>query len=116
MHREQTIVDRLGYGLLGAAFGSLFGTIGWWLYGLAHSLNYDGPGMDPILRHWITWAGGTFAVFGLLFGPLLGGLIGDTIAAIFHFEMGVSPRNPSLGMSLIFIAIVAAAIWFTVPK
>jgi hypothetical protein len=58
------IVDQITYALLGALFGALVGVACWWLYGLAHSLNYYGPGMDPVLRHWVSYAGGAFAVTG----------------------------------------------------
>ena len=110
MHRKLSYSGRLGYGLVGAIFGCIFGGIGWWLYGLAHSLNYNGPGIDPILRHWVTWSGSVFAVYGLLFGPLLGAFVRDMLSAIFRFEIDVAPRNPNLGVSLIFITIVAVAI------
>lgn len=111
------IVDRITYALIGALFGALIGVACWWLYGLAHSLNYHGPGMNPILRHWVTYAGGAFAVAGFLFRQRVGDAIGDTINAIFHFEMNESPDGQaSAVVALVFLAIIIAAIWFTVPS
>ncbi len=49
----QGLLDRLGYALIGLFFGALIGVAGWWLYGVAHSVRYRGPGMDPLLRHWV---------------------------------------------------------------
>ena len=65
--------DRITYAFIGAIFGALIGVGCWWLYGLAHSLNYDGPGIDPVLRHWVTYAGGAFGVIGFLLRQRLAG-------------------------------------------
>ena len=111
------IVDRITYAFIGAIFGALIGVACWWLYGLANSLNYYGPGMDPVLRHWVTYAGGAFGVIGFLFRERVGDTIGDTISAIFHFEANERPgerTNPIV--ALVFIAIIVAAIWFSVPS
>lgn len=110
------IIDRFTYALIGFVFGALLGVACWWLYGLAHSLNYDGPGMDPALRHWVTYVGGALAAFGFVFRERTGDLVGDTINAIFHFEADESPtERTGTSVALIFLAIVIAAIWFTMP-
>lgn len=110
------IVDRIIYALIGGVFGALIGVACWWLYGLAHSLNYSGPGMDPVLRHWVTYVGGTFALIGFLFLHRVADVLGDTINAIFHFEGNQAPNERSSPVvALVFIAIIIAAIWFTVP-
>ena len=108
--------DRLYEALFGATAGGAVGVAGWWLYGLAHSLNYNGAEMDPILKHWIICSGVSFAILGFLFPQRLGALLGDTISAILHFEAGTTPRSGSNFFSLIFLAIIVAAIWFTVPS
>jgi hypothetical protein len=111
------ILDRLGYALIGMVFGAMLGVAGWWLYGLAHSLNYSGPGMDPILRHWLTYASGAYAVLGFFFQATVGDIVGDTISAILHFEANASPNEKTSPIvSLIFLVIIAAAIWFSVPR
>ena len=110
------IVDRISYAFLGLFFGALVGVACWWLYGLARSLNYDGPGMDPILRHWVTYLGGVFAAFGFLFKERVGDFIGDTISGILHFEVNYPPGSAaSAWVGLVFLAIIIAAVWFTVP-
>jgi hypothetical protein len=110
------IVDRISYAFLGLFFGALVGVACWWLYGLARSLNYDGPGMDPILRHWVTYLGGVFAAFGFLFKERVGDFIGDTISGILHFEVNDPPGSAaSAWVGLVFLAIIIAAVWFTVP-
>jgi len=110
------IVDRITYALIGALYGALIGVTCWWLYGLAHSLNYHGPGIDPVLRHWVTYAGWAFAAIGFLFRQHLANVIGGTINAIFHFEVDIAPderRGPVV--VLVFLVIIVTAIWFTVP-
>lgn len=110
------IVDRITYSLLGSLFGSLIGVACWWLYGRAHSLNYPGPGIDPVLRHWVTYVGGVFMVIGFLFRQRVSEVIGNTINAIFHFEGNQSPdERHSPIFAIVLIAIIFAAIWFTVP-
>ncbi|MBT9540419.1 hypothetical protein [Thiobacillus sp.] len=110
------IVDRITYALIGALFGALVGVACWWLYGLAHSLNYHGPSIDPVLRHWVTYAGWAFAAIGFLFRQRLANVIGDTINAIFHFEVDIAPdERRGLVVGLVFLVIIVAAIWFTVP-
>lgn len=111
------ILDRLSYALVGILFGTFIGLAGWWLYGMAYSLNYDGPGMDPALRHWLTWACGAFGIIGFLFRERVGDVIGETLSAILHFESGEgrSPNPVGAIFFLVFMAIVIAAIWFTAP-
>jgi hypothetical protein len=109
--------DRITYAFWGAILGVLVGACCWWLYGLAHSLNYRGPEMDPILRHWIVWSGTSFAMIGFIFRIGVIEIIGDAIIAILHFEINDAPRQsagPVVGF--FFLAIAIAAIWFTVPK
>lgn len=109
--------ERITYALIGATFGALVGAVCWWLYGLAHSLNYDGPGMDPVLRHWLTYVTAAFAVFGFIFRERVGDIVGDSLTAIFHFEVNEAPgQSASAVVALVFLAIIIAAIWFTVPS
>lgn len=111
------IGERLAFSLIGAVFGALVAVACWWLYGLAHSLNYDGPGMDPVLRHWLTYGTATFAALGFVFREHLGDIVGDTLSAIFHFEINGTPGNSAgAAAAVVFLAIVIAAIWFTVPS
>ncbi|MBT9566750.1 MAG: hypothetical protein IV085_00475 [Thiobacillus sp.] len=113
---QLAIVDRVVYAVLGAALGLLIGGACWWLYGLAHSLNYDGPGMDPVLRHWLTWAAAVFATTGLLLRQRVTRAVGDTFKAIFHFELDSTPDERwGAIVALVFLVIVVAAIWFSVP-
>ena len=109
--------DRITSAFIGAIFGALIGVGCWWLYGLAHSRNYDGPGIDPVLRHWVTYAGGAFGVIGFLLRQRLGDAVGDTIGAIVQFEANESPRGrASPFLVLVFLSIIVAAIWFSVPS
>lgn len=110
------IIDRISYAFLGSIFGALLGVACWWLYGLGHSLNFSASGIDPILRHWVTWVGGAFATLGFLFRERVGDFIGDAISAIFHFESNNTPgATVSAIFSLVFLAIIIGAVWFTVP-
>jgi hypothetical protein len=110
------ITERFSYALISAFFGALIGVAFWWLYGLAHSLNFSGVGIDPILRHWLIYSSAGFAIFGFLFREHAGDVVGAVINAVFHFESDQLP-NESAGVwvGLIFIALVLAAIWFTAP-
>lgn len=108
---------RVTYALISAVFGALVGVVCWWLYGLAHSLNYDGPGIDPVLRHWLTYVPAVFAVLGFVLRERSGEIVGDTLSAIFHFEMN-DTSGQSLGAvaSIVLLLILIAVIWFTVPS
>ena len=108
------LLDRLTYSLLGLVFGVGIGVLGWWLYGLAHSLNYDGPGMDPLLRHWVQYAGAVFAALGFIFRERAADAVADTVSGILHFEFNETPgRAASALVGCVVIAITIAAIWFT---
>jgi hypothetical protein len=109
------IGERLGYALIGLIVGSFLGVICWWLYGLAHSRQFYGVGIDPSIRHWVGYMGGVFAVLGFLFREGAGDSAGNALQAIFDFEEGSSPgRGMSLIGSLVFLAFIGAAIWFAV--
>ena len=111
------ILDRLSYALIGMIFGAMIGVVCWWLYRLANSLNFSGPGMDPILRHWLTYACAAYGAFGFFFRASVGDIVGDTLSVIFHSEANSAPENKASPIvSLIFIVIIVAAIWFTVPR
>lgn len=110
------IIDRLTYALLGLLFGALIGVACWWLYGLAFSLNYQGPGLDPVLRHWVTWIGGAFSVLGFLLRERFGDFIGHTISVIFYFEADSARGSAASALlGLVFLALAIAAAWFTLP-
>ena len=110
------IVERVAYAFIGSLLGALVGVACWWLYGLAHSLNYNGPGMDPILRHWVIGVGGAFAVLGFFLRAYVGEFLGDVLNGILHFEVNHPPGSSvRLVVSMVFLTIIIAAIWFTVP-
>lgn len=111
------IGDRITYSIIGAVFGAFIGVACWWLYGLSHSLNYYGPGMDPVLRHWLTYLTAAFAALGFALRERAGDIAGDTLNAIFHFEINDTSGN-TLGAvaAIIYLTIAIAAIWFTVPS
>lgn len=112
----QGLFDRLEYALIAAFFGAIIGMAGWWLYGMAHSLNYDGPGMDPVLRHWVQYTGGVFAALGFIFRERAADAVGDTVSGILHFEFNEEPgRAASAWVGCVVLAIALAAIWFTSP-
>ena len=111
------LFDRFGYALISAVFGLVIGFAGWWLYGTAHSLNYDGPGMDPVLLHWLRSTVAVFAVLGLVFKEAAADFVADTFNAILHFEFDDSPGHTVRWfMSLVLFALLIAAIWFTTPR
>jgi hypothetical protein len=109
-------MERVSYAFIGSVFGALLGLLGWWLYGLAHSLNYRGPAMDPVLRHWLTWSIAASALLGLALKDKMGELVGDALAAILHFEFNLTfNRAVPTVVGIVFLAIVFAAIWHTTP-
>jgi hypothetical protein len=110
------LTDRIGHAAVNALFGALLGVVCWWLYGLAHSLNYDGPAMDPVLRHWVLWLAAIFALLGFFFGARAGEFMVDAWDAVIHFELNDAPgKGANLALSLAFLAILIAVLWFTVP-
>ncbi|HEY0973726.1 MAG TPA: hypothetical protein VGE57_04480 [Solimonas sp.] len=111
------MIQRLTHAALGALFSVPVAVVCWWLYGLAHSINYLGPGLDPVLRHWLTWIPGLFAVLGASLNDNVGSYIVEAISGIFHFETDVAPDEKVAPFAcLVFLAISVAAIWFTAPS
>jgi hypothetical protein len=106
-------MDRLAFALIGAVFGAILAAACWWLYGLAFSFRYTGPGIDPQLTHWVKLLGGVFAALGFLFKDRVGSLAGDAFASIFNFEADRSPtENVSWWQVLFTLVLVAGLIWF----
>ncbi|QTD44814.1 hypothetical protein [Ottowia testudinis] len=116
MPEKMTLWDRLVYAVIAGVFGALLGWLGWFLYGLGHSMNYSGPGMDPVLRHWLVGSVSAFAALGFVLGSTAADLVGDALSAILHFEVNDNqPQRMTAFFALIFLAIVIATIWFTAP-
>jgi hypothetical protein len=111
------LVDRFGYAFVSALFGAVLGVIGWWLYGLAYSVNFSGPGIDPVLRHWAAYSSGGFWLLGFWQKERVADLLGDTVNAIYHFEISHYPgRAFGLVVCLIWLLLLFAAIWHTSPR
>jgi len=116
-HSDIFKMERLTYALISAVFGAVIGVVCWWLYGLGLSLNYTGPGMDPVLRHWLIWSSGAFGAIGFVLRERAADVVGDAISAIFHFEFNQTPgESKGILVALMLIAIIIAAIWFTAPR
>ena len=110
-----SLSDRLINAIVGAVLGALLGVLGWLLYGLAHSLTYRGPAIDPVLRHWLIWGGVGFGVLGLLAGKRVGDWASNCFAAILSFEFEDQRSAPGGAWGMVLIALLLAAIWFTTP-
>ena len=105
-------MDRLAYALIGGVFGAVLAAVCWWLYGLAFSLRYWGPGIDPNLIHWVMSLGAAFALLGFILKDRVGSVVGDAFAAIFNFEADHHPRNDVSGWQALFILVlVGVLIW-----
>lgn len=112
-----SISDRLIFASLGALFGSLIGVACWWLYGLGHSWSFSGPGIDPVLKHWLTFVGGGFAGGGFIWGERVADAVGGAISAIFNFETNQTPSDQWSSYAMLFtLLILLAAVWFMVPR
>lgn len=108
--------ERITHALIGAVLGAGVGLAGWWLYGLAHSLQHTSPMWDPVMRHWVYSCGALFAVLGALFGQAVMSMLADAVSAILSFELGDVQRHASGFYALVLLAIVLVAIWFTTPS
>ena len=106
-------MERLTYALIGAVLGSLFGIACWWLYGLALSVRYAGPGIDPNALHWVKVAGASFAVLGFIFKEKVGTAVGNAIAIVFHVETETERQSDlSWPQILVVLGIIAAVLWY----
>lgn len=110
-----SLLDRLINAAWGAVLGALLGVLGWLLYGLAHSLTYRGPAIDPVLRHWLIWGSLGFGVLGLLMGDRMRELASNCFAAILSFEFEDLRSAPGGVLGMVLMALLLAAIWFTTP-
>ena len=108
-------MERLSYALIGAVLGSVLGIACWWLYGLALSGRYAGPGIDPAAIHWVKLTATLFAVLGFIFKEKVGTAVGAVLATIFHFEAGTE-RQSSLSwwQVLAVVGIIAFVFWYVV--
>lgn len=106
--------ERITYTIVGAAMGALMGAGCWWLYGLAHSLNYSGAALDPMLNHWVKPMAALFAIAGAIFGARVLDFLADTLGAILHFEMNDTPmKSAGLVFTWVLLGLFIAALWFT---
>lgn len=87
---QLTIGDRVVAGAVGAVIGALIGLALAWLFGVYS--NTMGAGVASVtFSQWALATGAAFALVGLLFGPVVGTLLGMAIAAIFEFEYAQFP-------------------------
>jgi len=113
IERRNSNMDRLAYALIGGFFGAVLAAAGWWLYGLAFSLRYSGPGLDPVLMHWVKVLGAAFALLGFFLKDRVGSVVGDAFATIFNFEADHHPRSDVSGWQALFtIVLVGVLIWY----
>ena len=106
-------MDRQAYAFIGGVFGAGLAAICWWLYGLAFSLRYSGPGIDPSLTHWVKSIGAAFALLGFVLKDRVGSVVGDAFATIFNFEADNHPRNDVSGWQALFmLGLVGVLIWY----
>jgi hypothetical protein len=106
------VIDRVIYAAIGALFGALIGAACWWLYGLAYSLRYDGPGIDPSLLHWVKQFGAVFAITGFVLRDKAGDVVGHLVGAIFNFEADRHQADLPVWLAVLVLAGIAALIWF----
>lgn len=109
-------IVRLEYALWGAGSGAVLGVMGWWLFGLAHSLQYDGLALDPVLRHWVLGGVVGFSVLGFVFKVGVLDVVFGALSAILHFEGGQAPDQRSGPIAaLVFLVLVIVLLWFSAP-
>jgi branched-subunit amino acid ABC-type transport system permease component len=106
-------MHRLTYAFLGALFGALIGAICWWLYGLAFSRHYAGPGIDSNLLHWLKASAIIFGTIGLIFKDRVGTAIGTVVATIFNFEAGRHEETHLARWQIVLVLLlIAGAAWY----
>lgn len=106
--------ERLASAVFGGVLGALLGGLCWWLYGLAYSLRFHGPGIDPALRHWLVGMGGSFALLGLVLGARVADWLGDALSAIISLEWDTQPAQHTLVLVLA-LGLLVALLWFSAP-
>lgn len=108
--------NRLICALKGATYGLLIGGAGWWLYGLAHSLNYTSPEIDPVLVHWLAPCITVFAGLGFVFRSDISEIVCDTFSAILSFELNEVPDGwAGIWVWLAFTALLVIVLWHAGP-
>lgn len=110
------LLERLQYAAISGVMGALLGVLGWWLYGVAHSLQYDGPGWHDVLRHWVLGCGGGFALLGFVLGASAADVWADTVGAVvaFEFQMDIHSKI-TFAFACVYVALLVAAIWWSTP-
>ena len=110
--------ERISHAVFGAVLGALVGLVGWWLYGLGHSLRFNGPGIDPVLRHWVQACALVFGIVGAAVGPVVMDAVSDVFAAILNAELDTRDnRSYTTAFCVLVVLLIALAIvWFTAPR
>ena len=109
-----TLGDRISAAAVGAIFGAIVGLALAWLLGVYS--NTLGPSEVKLtFMVWVLWSSAAFAFVGLLFGPVVGTVLGAVITAIFEFE---NPRNTELPSWLLFPLLLAVCfgVWWWLSK
>lgn len=107
------LYDRCAFALIGAVFGGVLGAVLWFLYGAGFSSRYAAPVVHAGIRHWVLYAGATFAVLGFIFKAGAGSAAGGAIREVHDYEARSQWSNevPWWLAAVVFIA-VAAGVWY----
>jgi predicted lysophospholipase L1 biosynthesis ABC-type transport system permease subunit len=103
--------DRIACAFVGGVFGALLGATAAWIFGVYSQTL--GPSRVSVNFGKVTLAVASFfAFFGLVIGPKVGTIIGNSISEIFEFE---NPRDSDAVTWLAVIALtcVAIGVWWS---
>jgi cytosine/uracil/thiamine/allantoin permease len=105
-----TLSDRIASAFVGAVVGAVIGSFVAWMVGVYS--NSLGPSHISVSFGKVVLAVASFfALLGLIIGPKVGTVMGNTIAAVFEFE---SPRNQDVStlLGVLVLAAVAIGVWW----
>jgi hypothetical protein len=110
-----TFGDRVAAATVGAFVGSFVGFGLAWLVGVYPARGFVLPHEVIDFKKWVLFSAGGFALVGLLFGPVVGTLLGTVVTGMFESQRSHEVELPNW-LAVVLLVVIAAGVWWWLSK